>query len=134
MSAYKGSTVPEFPNLFFIVGPNTGLGHSSMVFMIESQVAYVTAAIRAAREEGLATLEVTEEACATYNADLQERMQPTVWNVGGCSSWYQDEHGRNTTLWPRTTFGFRRLLSRFDREAYTLTPATTRPVPQEVSA
>jgi cyclohexanone monooxygenase len=133
MSAYKGATVPEFPNLFFVVGPNTGLGHSSMVFMIESQVAYLTDAVRTARELGLATVEVSEEAAAAYNDDLQERMRPTVWNVGGCSSWYLDEHGRNTTLWPRSTFAFRAETRHFDRDAYAVTPATTHPL-QEASA
>jgi cyclohexanone monooxygenase len=51
-------------------------------------------------------------------------MQPTVWNTGGCASWYLDEHGRNTTLWPGSTFGFRRLLSHFDVEAYDVTHRT----------
>ncbi len=90
-----------------------------MVFMIESQVAYITDAIRTARREGVATLEVAEDASAVWNAELQHRMQKTVWSTGGCSSWYLDEHGRNTTLWPRSTFGFRELLSSFDRDAYT---------------
>lgn len=140
MAAYKGTTVPEFPNLFFIVGPNTGLGHSSMVFMIESQVAYIVDAIRTLRREGLAALEVTEDATVAFNSDLQRRMRPTVWNTGGCSSWYLDEHGNNTTLWPRSTFTFKRLLARFDRDAYHLTPgarpsvATAAPQHEEVTA
>lgn len=137
MAAYKGTTVPEFPNLFLLVGPNTGLGHSSMVFMIESQVAYVVDAIRTMRAEGLGTVEVTEEAARAFNADVQRRMGPTVWHTGGCSSWYLDAHGNNTTLWPRTTFTFRRLLARFDRDAYHLTPAAApapAPARQEVTA
>lgn len=118
MAAYKGTAVPEFPNLFFVVGPNTGLGHSSMVFMIESQVAYIRDAIRTMRTHAYAEVEVREEVAAAYNADLQRRMKRTVWSTGGCSSWYLDEHGNNTTLWPRSTFGFRRLLSAFDVAAY----------------
>jgi cyclohexanone monooxygenase len=131
MAAYKGTTIPEFPNLFMIVGPNTGLGHSSMVFIIEAQVAYITDAIRTMRREGLATVEPAEDATAAWNAALQRRMRRTVWSTGGCESWYLDEHGRNTTLWPRSTFGFRGLLKRFDRDAYDAAPTRPTPAPQE---
>ena len=62
-----------------------------------------------------------------FNDDLQRRMRRTVWNTGGCSSWYLDDHGNNTTLWPRATFTFRRLLSRFDVEAYDVEPARSQP-------
>ncbi|KQQ42043.1 flavin-containing monooxygenase [Nocardioides sp. Leaf307] len=130
MAAYKGTTVPEFPNLFLLVGPNTGLGHSSMVFMIESQVAYVRDAIRTMRRHRYATVEPTERATAAWNESLQQRMDRTVWSTGGCSSWYQDEHGRNTTLWPRSTFGFRRLLARFDTPAYAVGAPHTDPAPR----
>jgi len=131
-AAYKGTTVPEFPNLFFVVGPNTGLGHSSMVFVIESQVQYIRDALRTMRTNDYATVEPTEAAFAAWNADLQERMRPTVWSAGGCSSWYLDEHGRNTTLWPRTTVMLRQLLHTFDVDKY----AVTAPIhqPEEVLA
>ncbi len=125
--AYKGTTVHGFPNLFQIVGPNTGLGHSSMVFIIESQLAYVTDAIRTMRRDGLGTVEPKRDHQDAWNADLQRRMQDTVWNTGGCASWYLDEHGRNTTLWPRSTFVFRHLLSRFDESAYDVTPLLDTP-------
>jgi cyclohexanone monooxygenase len=125
MAAYKGTTIHGFPNLFQIVGPNTGLGHSSMVFVIESQIAYILDALATMRDRGLATVQPTAEAQERWNADLQRRLQRTVWNTGGCSSWYLDAHGRNTTLWPRTTFTFRALLSRFDPDAYLTTPRTT---------
>jgi len=121
MAAYKGTTIPEFPNLFFVVGPNTGLGHSSMVFVIESQVRYIREALRTMRANDYATVEPTEQAFADWNADLQARMASTVWSSGGCSSWYLDEHGRNTTLWPRTTFVLRRLLRTFDVRNYRVT-------------
>ena len=124
MSAYKGTTIPEFPNLFMMVGPNTGLGHSSMVFIIESQVAYIRDAIRQMRTNRLATVEVKEAPTADFNAGLQKRMKRTVWTTGGCASWYLDDQGRNTTLWPHATFTFRRLLSRFDLSAYTVTGET----------
>jgi cation diffusion facilitator CzcD-associated flavoprotein CzcO len=115
--AYKGTAVTGFPNLFFIVGPNTGLGHSSMVFMIESQVAYVVDAIRQMRERRWASVEVAPAAQASYNRELQARSRGTVW-TSGCASWYLSSGGRNTTIWPDFTFRFRRLLRRFDAEAY----------------
>ncbi|GAA1140376.1 NAD(P)/FAD-dependent oxidoreductase [Nocardioides aquiterrae] len=118
MAAYKGTTVPGFPNLFVLVGPNTGQGHTSMVFIIEAQVAYLRDAIRAMRERGLRAVEPRERAFRRWNANLQRRMKRTVWTTGGCQSWYLDEHGRNTTLWPKATFTFRRNLARFDIDAY----------------
>jgi cation diffusion facilitator CzcD-associated flavoprotein CzcO len=121
MTAYKGTTVAGFPNLFQIVGPNTGLGHSSMVFMIESQIAYIVSALQEMGAKELGSVEPRREAQDAWNADLHRRMQRTVWNTGGCASWYIDDHGRNTTLWPRTTFKFRSLLSEFDPDQYVAT-------------
>ncbi len=132
MAAYKGTTVADFPNLFFIVGPNTGLGHSSMVFMIESQVTYIVDAVRTMRAHDYATVEVTEDAAAEYNADMQRRMKRTVWTTGGCASWYLDSHGNNTTLWPRTTFAFRGQTASFDIDAYRVAARTD--AQQEVMA
>ncbi|WP_323791351.1 NAD(P)/FAD-dependent oxidoreductase [Nocardioides sp.] len=120
MSAYKGASVAGFPNFFFVVGPNTGLGHSSMVFMIESQMSYIIDAVRTMRREDLGAVEVTETAERTWSADIQRRMKRTVWSNGGCASWYLDKHGNNTTLWPRTTFAFRGKTASFDPDAYTV--------------
>jgi cation diffusion facilitator CzcD-associated flavoprotein CzcO len=121
MLAYKGATVHGFPNLFFVVGPNTGLGHSSMVFMIEAQVAYLVDGLRRMREAGIVAVEPTQQAQDAWNDDLQRRMRRTVWSTGGCASWYLDSQGRNVTLWPRTTYKFRRLTARFDSENYEAT-------------
>jgi cyclohexanone monooxygenase len=121
MSAYKGTTVHGFPNLFQIVGANTGLGHSSMVFIIESQIAYILDALKTMQEQRLGAVEPRADAQRRWNDELQGRLKRTVWNTGGCSSWYLDEHGRNTTLWPRTTYRFRALLSRFDQDNYMTT-------------
>jgi cyclohexanone monooxygenase len=73
-------------------------------------------------------VEPTPQAQQAWNEDVQARMQRTVWHVGGCSSWYLDDHGRNVTLWPRTTYTFRRLTSRFDTEAYLATRTANSPV------
>jgi cation diffusion facilitator CzcD-associated flavoprotein CzcO len=124
--AYLGSTVPGFPNLFMLLGPNTGLGHSSMVYMIESQVAYVIDALRTMRARGAEVVEVRPQAARAYNAELDARMQGTVWTTG-CSSWYLDDTGRNATLWPDWTFRFRKRASRFEPSEYEL--RTARPAP-----
>jgi cation diffusion facilitator CzcD-associated flavoprotein CzcO len=121
MTAYKGTTIAGFPNLFQIVGPNTGLGHSSMVFIIESQIAYIVSALQQIGQRRVAAVEPRPDAQAAWNRDLQQRMKRTVWSSGGCASWYLDSHGRNTTLWPRTTFKFRQLLSEFDLDQYVVT-------------
>jgi cation diffusion facilitator CzcD-associated flavoprotein CzcO len=121
--AYLGCTVPQFPNLFLIVGPNTGLGHNSMVYMIESQIAYVMDALVHMQQRGTAAVDVKPQAMASYNHELQTRMQRTVWATGGCQSWYRSASGRVTTLWPGFTFEFRRRTRRFDAAAYELLAA-----------
>ncbi len=131
MAAYKGTTVHGFPNLFLLVGPNTGQGHTSMVFIIESQVAYLRDALTTMRLHRYAAVEPRADDQQDWNADLQRRMKRTVWNTGGCSSWYLDTQGRNTILWPRTTYTFRRLLAQFDVAAYDVqAPASDRPEPE----
>jgi cation diffusion facilitator CzcD-associated flavoprotein CzcO len=117
--AYLGTAMAGFPNVFRIVGPNTGLGHSSMVIMIESQLEYVIDAIRTMDERGIETVEVRPEAVEAFNAELQEMLQGTVW-ASGCSSWYLDASGRNTTLWPDFTFRFRERTRHFDADSYEL--------------
>lgn len=104
--AYLGTTVAGFPNLFFVVGPNTGLGHSSMVFMIEAQVRYVLALLDARTRAGAASVEVRPDAQERYNRRLHERLGGTIWATGGCSSWYRHRSGRITSLWPGFTFEF----------------------------
>jgi cation diffusion facilitator CzcD-associated flavoprotein CzcO len=131
MSALHGATVAGFPNLFLLVGPNTGLGHNSIIFMIESQLTYVLGALRAMTESGAATLEPRPQVQEAYNAEIQEQLRGTVWNTGGCSSWYLDERGRNTTLWPTFTFRFRNLVRRFRPADYEF--AGFGPEPSEAS-
>ncbi|MGO4617775.1 flavin-containing monooxygenase [Nocardia sp. 2YAB30] len=115
---YKGSTIANFPNMFFLLGPNVGLGHTSMVYMIESQINYVADALATVDRMGLRTVEVRRDMQDAYNKDLQQKLSGSVWVTGGCSSWYLDKHGNNTTLWPDFTFEFRRRTKRFDVAAY----------------
>jgi len=127
MQAYKGTTVAGYPNLFFLVGPNTGLGHTSIVFMIESQIAYVLDALRTMRRRGARTVEVREDAQAAYNAELDRMAEGTVWVSGGCTSYYIDRNGHNSALWPTYTWPFRRRLREFDAAAYALGTRAGRP-------
>ena len=124
--AHKGTTIHGFPNLFLMLGPNTGLGHSSMVYMLESQISYFLDALRSMDTRGAAVAEVRKDAEDAYNELLHEKLDGTVWNTG-CSSWYVDQHGRNVTLWPDWTFEFRRQTARFDSNSYELQPARTAP-------
>ena len=126
MKGHRGTTFPGFPNLFQLVGPNTGLGHTSMVVMIEAQIEYVLDALRTMERERVAAVEPRREAMAAWNAELKRRLDGTVWHTGGCSSWYLDQHGENVTLWPDFTFRFRAATRRFDREAYDAVPARER--------
>jgi cation diffusion facilitator CzcD-associated flavoprotein CzcO len=118
--ALLGTTVAGFPNLFTIVGPNTGLGHSSMVLMIESQLSYVLDAMGTVDRHRAAAIDTRPESQAEFNVELRERLAKTVWATGGCVSWYLDEHGRNRTLWPGSTFAFRRRTRRIDPAAHEL--------------
>jgi len=134
MVSNRSSTVAGFPNLFLLVGPNVGVGHTSMVYMIESQVAYVDDALQTMDAEGLAVLETTEQAQQAYRALIAEKSKGTVWVAGGCASWYLDKHGHNTTLWPDFTFRFRKLTRTLDRENYVGIPASSPADTPEVAA
>ncbi len=120
--AYLGTTVSGFPNLFMMTGPNTLLGHSSMVFIIEAQARYVLSSIRAMRERRLKLVDVRADAQARYNERLQERLGKTVW-ASGCTSWYKTRSGKNTMLWPGFTFEYRLRTRRFEPRDYELVPA-----------
>jgi len=111
--AYLGTTVPGFPNLFFLVGPNTGLGHNSMVYMIESQLRYVMDALKRMDRAGIAAVDAKAQVADAFNDELQRRMKGTVWSTGGCTSWYQTRSGLITTLWPGSTLEFRLRTRRF---------------------
>lgn len=118
LAAHRSTTVSGFPNLFLMVGPNAGLGHTSIVFVIESQIAYVLGALAALEQRGATSLEVRPEAQAAWNRRLAERSRHTVWTAGGCRSYYLDERGRNVAVWPGSSWGLRNALRRFDAESY----------------
>jgi cation diffusion facilitator CzcD-associated flavoprotein CzcO len=118
--AYLGCAVAGFPNLFLLVGPNTGLGHNSIVFMIESQLHYLMQCLRFMEAGDMDVIEVRKPVQRRYNEELQRRLQSTVWNSGGCANWYLDEHGRNTTIWPGSTWPYRRRMRRFEPADYEL--------------
>lgn len=121
MSAYKGTTVPGFPNLYMLQGPNTGLGHSSVVLMSEAQIRYLVPAVAS----GLVH-EVEDAPLDRYRDSIDDRLAGTVWQQGGCQSWYQNGHGRNVALWPGSTHGFARMMRRFDPQAYRVRRARSR--------
>lgn len=132
--AYLGTTVSGFPNYFMLLGPNTALGHSSVIYMIESQIAYVVDALRMLNERELKTLEVQRSIQDAYNKQLHSRMTRTVWATGGCHSWYQTRTGKITTLWPGFTFEFRWRMRKFDAENYALEPMAKREASERVAA
>ncbi|MBS4727009.1 NAD(P)/FAD-dependent oxidoreductase [Mycobacterium sp. SM1] len=106
LAAHRGITVADVPNLFFLLGPNTGLGHNSVVFMIESQIRYVAQAIATCDRLGAQALAPTREAQNRFNDELQRKLAGSVWNTGGCRSWYLDEHGNNRVLWGGYTWQY----------------------------
>lgn len=108
MSAHLGTEVAGLPNLFVVTGPNTGVGHTSMVFMMEAQFAYILDALATMDRLGATTSEVRASIQEASNEALAQRMGTTVWTTGGCGSWYLDAAGRNTTLWPGTAWSFHR--------------------------
>jgi cation diffusion facilitator CzcD-associated flavoprotein CzcO len=118
VEAYAGSTVAGFPNLFLMIGPNSTLAHNSMIFMIESHINYIASALAFIARPGVGTVEVRPGVQRRYNQRLQKRLEHSVWVEGGCSSWYLDHRGRNTTLWPDHTWKFRRLTRRFHPGEY----------------
>ena len=132
--AYRGTAMAGFPNLFLLVGPNVGLGHNSIVFMIEAQITYVLGALDQMRARRAGRVEVRPDAVITYNNRLQSKMGKTVWNTGGCASWYIDAEGKNTTIWPDFTFRFWQETREFDAAAYELTAVQAAPEPAPAAA
>jgi cation diffusion facilitator CzcD-associated flavoprotein CzcO len=120
--AYYGMAIAGFPNLFLVIGPNNGLGHTSMIFMMESQFAYIIDAIKTIKRKNLKSVEIRRDVEQRHNEWLQRRLAKTVWNTGGCRSWYLTADGKNTTAWPGFTFEYRFRTRRFDVQSYQIEP------------
>ncbi|CAM5547038.1 MULTISPECIES: flavin-containing monooxygenase [Streptomyces] len=119
MEALRGTTAAGFPNFLTIIGPNTGLGNSSMILMIESQLNYLVDFMRQLDVlGGKIALNARPSAVHAWTRGVQKRMERTVWNTGGCDSWYLDSNGRNTTAWPGTTAEFRKVTRQVDLAEY----------------
>lgn len=115
-SAYLGMSVPGFPNFFMLYGPNTNLGHNSIVYMLESQIAHVLRCLDRMTASQASRIEIGRDVFETQDARIQTRLAQTVWN--GCKSWYINEQGRNTTNWPGFTLSYRWLTRRLSLDAY----------------
>ncbi len=126
MSSYYGVGFAGFPNLFMLLGPNSGLGHNSVVFMIESAVEYVLRALRHLDRTGLAAIEPSREAQDRFTAWVDRRMAGTVWLAGGCRSWYLDATGRNSALWPSYSYRYRLATRRWRPGDHVGTPSGAR--------
>jgi cation diffusion facilitator CzcD-associated flavoprotein CzcO/acetyl esterase/lipase len=118
-SSYLGMSVPGFPNFFMLYGPNTNLGHNSIIYMLESQFAHVLRCLHALRKTGAAQLEVEAAPYRAFNAGIQARLTQSAW--AGCRSWYLDEQGRNTVNWPGFSLTYRWLAKRSSLSAYRFT-------------
>lgn len=118
--ALLGVSVPEFPNLFMLYGPNTNLGHNSILFMVEQQVGYIMEIIGAMVLDGVRTAEVTGSAMDRFEREIGEATARTVWDEE-CSSWYKNEAGRITNNWPDYTVRYRQRMRRVDPADWVLT-------------
>jgi cation diffusion facilitator CzcD-associated flavoprotein CzcO len=114
--AYLGLSTHGFPNLFFLLGPNSGLGHTSVVLMIEAQIEHLLKVLGRLRE--VKTIEVRQAAQTVFVNRVDHEMKSTVWATGGCQSWYLDRTGRNSTIWPKSVVSFQKLLHSTDLEGY----------------
>ena len=112
--AYLGTAAPGFPNFFVVTGPNTGIGHTSAIFVIEAQMNYIMKSIAALKKAGKRTVEVTAEAEDNYTQMIHREMERTVWKSGGCHSWYQSKSGHVIAMFPGFSFTFRQMANRFD--------------------
>lgn len=118
--AYLGTTVSGYPNLAIMLGPNTGLGHNSVILMMEAQMNYIMQYIRHLEENGEGSyLDVKEAIQQVYNRRIQSQFKGTVW-TSGCNSWYMNAQGKNTTLYPRLPLNFRQETKKFYPQAYQL--------------
>lgn len=131
---YLGTSVHGFPNAFLMLGPNLGNGHGSVFVIVESQTPYIADAMRQVDERGIRSFDVRADPQRRWNEAVQEGLEGTVWNSGGCNSWYIDGTGQNSAIYPWTTVDMRRRMRRFDLSAFELVheadaPGVSRPTP-----
>ena len=115
--AHRSVAINGFPNFFMMYGPNSNLGHSSIIIMIEAQARYISRLLKHAIESGKPTITVRPEAEAAYNEEIQKALENTVWNTG-CHSWYKDKNGHIFSLWPHSTTRFIREMRRAPLNEY----------------
>lgn len=113
--AYLGTCVPDFPNYFIVTGPNTGIGHTSAIFVIEAQMQYIMQAIDVVESKHKASIEPTRKAEETYTNMVHREMEQTVWQTGGCNSWYKSASGKVIAMFPGFSFVYKRMCQRFLR-------------------
>jgi len=111
--AYLGTTIPKFPNLFIVTGPNTGIGHTSALFLIESQMMYIMKSIKAVEKQHKKTIEIKVDAEDKYTTLIHKEMIGTVWESGGCNSWYKSKSGKVIAMFPGFSFTYRRWAKNF---------------------
>ena len=121
--AYLGTTIPDFPNLFLVVGPNSAGGFNSIVFTSEAHVNYVMECLREMDRRGLGAVDVRPEVYDDFNREAEQRLARSVWNAGGCSSWYLDRNGRNGVWWPGFMSSLWQRTRKVDLGEYRLSPA-----------
>ncbi|HEY1058875.1 MAG TPA: NAD(P)/FAD-dependent oxidoreductase [Limnobacter sp.] len=114
--AYLGTTVPGFPNLFIVTGPNTGIGHTSAIFVIEAQMNYIMKSIDALQKNKKHVIEVKPQAEHEYTTMIHTEMDKTVWKTGGCNSWYQSKSGHVIAMFPGFSFTYRQMANNFKPE------------------
>lgn len=118
--AYLGTTAPGFPNLFIVTGPNTGIGHTSALFIIEAQMQYIMRAIEHTEKTQSKSIEVTPEAEERYTTKIHQEMAKTVWQTGGCNSWYKSKSGKVIAMFPGFSFTYRRWAKHFKPDDHIL--------------
>lgn len=118
--AHRGTMVSGFPNLFLLQGPNTGLGHTSVILMIEAQIEHMLDVLAHLVDRGGRSIEPRPEAQAAFVHEVDQKMRGSVWTQGGCQSWYLDDTGRNSTIWPDFVFEFQRRMARFQPDEYSV--------------
>jgi cation diffusion facilitator CzcD-associated flavoprotein CzcO len=128
VQVHRATAIAGFPNFFLLLGPNTALGHNSAVYMVEAQAHYVMEVLRQLDSTGAAAVEPRIEAQRAWADEVQRGCANTVWMKGGCSSWYLDDQGNLTTLWPDQSFRFRAALSQAVPEELAFTATRAEPV------